>query len=159
MDEELELDDDPAPAPRRPRARPTPPGSAVPKSDRGAKLLTGFGKMGEPLAPGEARRALYHSHVALALALGSTTPLKETDFEVQGDSLADMSNHIFPGARLMLRGVTPLIFVGAELGILREIAQGIEEDAGARRLWSWVRGSKRSEEKKPLYVMPRAVGE
>lgn len=148
-----ELDDLDASEPRTAKPRGTAKGSAVPRSEKGAKALSGFGRVGEPLSPGEARRALYHSHVALAGGLGSNIQLRETDFETQGDALADMSNHLFPAARLLLRATSPLVFIGAEVGILREIIEGIDEDAGAKRLWS--RLQRRSKEKpQGLYVVP-----
>src|SRR5581483_1322669 len=152
---ELERDDFEEPAPRRPKPRGTPAGSAIPRSDKPAKLVLGLGKVGEPLAPGEARRALYHSHQALVAALGSRVELRETDFDTQGDALADMSNHLFPQARLMLRAVSPLVFIGAELGVLREIIEGIDEDRGAKRLWTRIRKPK-EKQPAPLYVVPQA---
>jgi hypothetical protein len=158
-DDLSDLDDLPIQRSKKPRG--TPAGSAVPRSTSPTKLLTGFGRAGEPLSPAEARRQLYHSHVALAKALGSSKELRESDFETQGDALADMSNHIFPAARLVVRAVTPMVFIGAEIGILGEIIDGIEKDAEANqwrvRFWAWLTRKPRPAQPE-LYVVPLHPG-
>jgi hypothetical protein len=146
---------------KRGKQRGTPAGSAVPKAGgKASKILAGLGKAGEPLSPGEARRALYHGHIALAGILTSSAfdqvtahrqggELTERDFETAGDALADVSNHLFPQARLVLRAIAPLTLIGSEARIMTRIFEEVPPDA-----W-WRRGRRqRSEAETYPYVMP-----
>lgn len=129
----------------RAKSRGIPKGSAVPKDpSRKSKLLTRFGKVGEPISPAETAHALYATHVAIGGILNSTafddvTPtrrggqLGERDFQFYGAALSDTINHMLPEARIALRLVAPLTCVGEEIRIMRRILEEVPEDAWWRR--------------------------
>ena len=130
-------DEEPTPKPKAPpKKRGEPAGSTTTKAEGPSKLLRGLGRMGEPVSPKEARDGLYYSERSLAALIGSQAfnpyaprqgeHLTREDFDVAGDQLAHVANHIFPPARLLLRATPPLVLAGELVRINRQILEEAE---------------------------------
>jgi hypothetical protein len=115
--------------PGRPKKTASSPKGSVSSGDSqstksnplGARLSGVWGRVGEPLGAGEARRGLLHVHVTAAKLLRSEVELQESDFDDAGDAFADVANKMFPPLRLVLRAAVPLVLIGALIGIWSKI--------------------------------------
>lgn len=144
---------------RPPKNRQAPKGSTAPKSDAPAKPApVRVGRVGEPMGVGEARRALHHGHVAAARVLRSKADLHEADFDEMGDAFADIANHMFPALRLALRGIAPLILLGALIAVWARIlgeTPWLEQAWAARK----ERKARRDAERAAADAEPARVGQ
>lgn len=131
-------EEQPAPRPKAPpKKRSEPSGSTAPKADGPSKLLKRLGRVGEPVSPRECRDGLYYSERSLAAIIGSQAfnpfapwqgePLTRESFDVAGDQLAHVANHIFPPLRLLLRATPPLVLAGELVRINRQILEEVPE--------------------------------
>jgi len=128
-----------APKPKAPtKKRSEPAGSTAPKADGPSKLLRGLGKLGEPVSPKECRDGLFYLHRSEAALINSQPfnpfaprlgePLTKESFDVAGDQLAHVSNHMFPLARPLLRIIPPVVLAGELVRIQRQILEETSPD-------------------------------
>jgi hypothetical protein len=151
-----------APKPKAPtKKRGEPAGSTATKAEGPSKLLRGLGRVGEPVSPKECRDGLFYSERSFAAIIGSQAfnpfaprqgePLTKESFDVAGDQLAHVANHIFPPLRLLLRATPPLVLAGELVRINRQILEETEDGWFGR--WRQSRQATQAEQTYP-YVVP-----
>jgi hypothetical protein len=80
-------------------------------------------KAGEPVGPIEAKRQLWHMHVAFARIIRSQVDFQEHEFEEAGGAFEEVANHWFPWLRIIVRIGAPLLLLGALIQIWTRMMQ------------------------------------
>lgn len=138
----------PKPAPAKKASQPA--GSTVPGREAGPSKPAGreAGKLLDPLSYNEARKGLYAAHRGAARLLGSQVQLEASDFDEMGDAFKDIADR-FPGIRILLRVVAPLILVGALFEVWRRIL-------AETSWWQRLRERQRSQQEENEAALARA---